>query len=60
VFIYKRGRGNLPDGVKRVRSETSTNGDTPAQQERGEERALESANEDDGLCERGKKKHNLV
>jgi hypothetical protein len=38
------------DGVERVRGETSTNRDTPAEQEGREERALESANEYDRLC----------
>lgn len=37
------------DGVEGVRSETGTSGDGPAEQERGEEVALEGANEDDGL-----------
>ena len=38
-----------PDSVQRIRSKTSTNGDTPSEEERGEERALEGTDENDGL-----------
>lgn len=37
------------DGVERVRSDTSTGGDSPAEQEGGEEVALEGARKNDGL-----------
>ena len=37
------------DGVKRVRSDTSTSGDGPSEQEGSEEVALERASEEDGL-----------
>jgi hypothetical protein len=37
------------DGVKRVRSDTSTSGDSPTEGERGEEVALKVTSEDDGL-----------
>ena len=37
------------DGVKGVRSETGRGGDSPAEEERGEEVALKRTNEDDGL-----------
>lgn len=37
------------DGVKRVGSDTSTSGDSPAEQERGQEVTLKRTNEDDGL-----------
>ena len=41
---------DAPNGIERVRGETSTDGNTPAEQEGSEERTLESTNEDDGLC----------
>ena len=42
--------GDLPNGIEGVRRKTSTNSDTPTEQERGQERTLESTDEDDGLC----------
>ena len=39
-----------PDSVQGVRSKTRTDGDTPAEQERCQEAALESASKDNGLC----------
>lgn len=38
-----------PDGIKRVGSETSTDGNTPTEEEGGEEGSLESTDEDNGL-----------
>ena len=38
-----------PDGVKGVRSETGTGGDSPTEQERGQEGTLERTLEDSGL-----------
>jgi hypothetical protein len=38
-----------PDGVKGVRSETGTGGDSPTEQERGQEGTLERTLEDGGL-----------
>lgn len=46
--IMKQGN-HVPDGVERVRRKASTNGDTPAEEEGGEEGALEGADENDGL-----------
>jgi len=40
---------NLPNGIKRIGSETGTDGNTPTESEGGQERTLESANENDGL-----------
>jgi hypothetical protein len=37
------------DGIERIRSKTSADSNTPAEEERGEERALESTDEDDRL-----------
>ena len=37
------------DGVKGVGSDTGTGGDTPSEEERGQEGALEGSSEDDGL-----------
>ena len=51
VLAHEAERGrNIPDGIKRVGSETSTNGNTPTESEGSEERALERADEDNGLC----------
>ena len=38
-----------PDSIERIRSKTSTNGDTPAEEEGCKEGSLESTNKDDGL-----------
>lgn len=44
-----KAQQDSPDGIERVGSEASTDGNTPAEQEGTEEGALERANEDDGL-----------
>jgi len=52
LVVYGRAGGHhhaTTDSIKRIRSKTSTNGNTPAEQERGEERALESTNKHDRL-----------
>jgi len=38
------------DGIQWVRGQTSTNGNTPSETERGKEGTLERTNEDDRLC----------
>lgn len=42
-------RDNIPNGIERIRSKTSTNGNTPTEQEGSEERALKSADENNGF-----------
>lgn len=51
MYTYLTGSHHhtAADGVKRVRGDTSTSGDGPAEQEGGEEVALERADQDDRL-----------
>ena len=49
THLTRRHHHATTDSVKRVGSNTSTSGDGPAEQERGQEVALERADEDDGL-----------
>lgn len=49
TYLTRSHHHAATDGVERVGSDTSTSGDSPAEQERGEEVALKRADEDDGL-----------
>ena len=49
-YAEVRGQLDSPNRVQRVRRETSTNGNTPTEHERSEERTLEGTDEDNGLC----------
>ena len=49
TYLARRHHHATTDGVERVRGDTSTSGDGPSEQERGQEVTLEGTSEKDGL-----------
>lgn len=49
TYLTRSHHHTTTDGVQRVRGNTGTGGDSPAEQERSEEVTLERTNQDDGL-----------